>query len=554
MNERSFGWVARVLCLIGCLTLFAFLGQPALAATSPERLPVGFMWGIGGAPGFDAEMGGGSSYSDRSSDWWVWTHDKANIAAHRVSGDLPENGPGGFKTGYSADIANAKALGVKTWRMGLEWSRIFPKSTASVSTGAGMTLTSLKALDKLADKASITKYTAILKAVRKAGMKPFVLVNTYTLPLWVHDPFAVRSAFANVTPDAPVPAGLSKAGWLSSDTITEFRKYSAYLAWKFGALVDWWAPLNEPSVNAIYGYLNIPGVFAGNFPPAIYSYPATKTALINQGLANAAGYDAIHSWDTLDSDGDGKASNVGLVHNMIHFIPADSASATDTAAVGHADQIFNRMFPDAAIRGFYDYNGNGTPDAGETDATLAGKADFFGVNYYFRGRVKGLGFALSSTSPILDFLPQTGYRWSGNPLGPACPTECSDFGAEIDPDGLGSVLREASTYGKSLIVTENGIADTTDSKRPGFLVRHVDQVARVAAERPNGVSVLGWFAWTLTDNFEWVHGFTPKFGLYSFNSKTLKRTARASAAVYRRMATANAIPGDLVDRYVPQTH
>lgn len=511
------------------------------------------MWGIGGAPGFDAEMGGGPAYSDRNSDWWAWTHDKSNIAAHRVSGDLPEKGPGGFKIGYAADISNAKALGVNTWRMGIEWSRIFPKSTASVKVGAGVTLTNLKALDKLASKAAVAKYTSIIKAVRKAGMKPFVLANTYTLPLWVHDPFRVRAALAGVAPDAPVPAGLSKAGWLSTATISEFRKYTAYLAWKFGGQVDWWAPLNEPSVNAIYGYLNIPGVFVGNFPPAVYSFTATKAALINQGLANAAGYDAIHAWDKVDSDGDGKASKVGLVHNMIHFTPSDTSSPTDVAAVDHADQIFNRMFPDAAVRGFYDNNGNGTPDPGETNPSLAGKADFFGVNYYFRGRVKGLGFALSSTSPILDFLPQTGYRWSGNPLAPACPTECSDFGAEIDPDGLGSVLRQASTYGKPLIVTENGIADTSDAKRPAFLVRHVNQVAQVAAQRPNGMRVLGWFAWALTDNYEWVHGFTPKFGLYSFNPKTLKRTARASAAVYRRMAVANAIPGDLIDRYVVRT-
>lgn len=510
------------------------------------------MWGVGGAPGFDAEMGGGSTWSDRGSDWWAWTHDASNIAAHRVSGDLPENGPGGFRTGFATDIANAKSLGVRTWRMGIEWSRIFPRSTASVTVGSTVTLANLQALDALASRTAVAKYTSIIKAVRKAGMKPFVLANTYTLPLWLHDPFGVRAAFASLGPDSPVPAGLPRAGWLSASTTSEFRKYTAYLAWKFGSLVDWWAPLNEPSVNAIYGYLNIPGVFAGNFPPAVYSYTATKAALINQGLANAAGYDAIHSWDTVDSDGDGKASQVGLVHNMIHFTPADTSNPTDVAAVAHADQIFNRMFPDAAINGFFDSNGNGSPDPGETDPALAGKADFFGVNYYFRGRVKGLGFALSSTSPILDFLPQTGYRWSGNPLGSPCPTTCSDFGAEIDPEGLGEVLREASTYGKPMIVTENGIADTSDSKRPGFLVRHVDQVARVAAGKPNGMLLLGWFAWTLTDNYEWVHGFTPKFGLYSYNARTLKRTARPSASIYRRMATANAIPGDLLDRYVSQ--
>jgi beta-glucosidase/6-phospho-beta-glucosidase/beta-galactosidase len=509
------------------------------------------MWGIGGAPGFQTEMGGGPQYSDRNSDWWAWTHDPANIAAHRVSGDFPENGPGGWKNGYTADIANAKALGVNTWRMGIEWSRIFPRSTASVKIGRTVSTANLKALDRLADQAAVSKYRTLLTSVRKAGMKPFVVINTYTLPIWIHDPINARDVLAKRKPDDPVPVSLQKGGWLTSSTVSEYRKYSAYLAWKFGSLVDWWAPLNEPMVTAIYGYANIPGAFAGNFPPGAYSYRSSTLALENMAEANAVAYDEVHAKDTVDSDKDGKRSWVGLIHNLIHFTPANPASAGDIAATRHADQVFNRLFPDAAIKGIFDYNGNGVVDPGETDRSKAGKADFFGVNYYFRGRVVNVGFSLSGSIPILDFLPKTGYRWAGNPTGELCPTLCSDFGAEIDPDGLGAVLREAAGYGKPLIVTENGIADTSDSKRPSFLVNHVHQVAKTAKEKPSGVRVLGWLEWCLTDNYEWAAGYTPKFGLYSYDSTTFKRTQRAtSASVYSQMAKANAIPGALADRYL----
>ena len=62
--------------------------------------------------------------------------------------------------------------------------------------------------------------------------------------------------------------------------------------------------------------------------------------------------------------------------------------------------------------------------------------------------------------------------------------------------------------------------------------------------------MLGWFEWNLTDNYEWAAGFTPKFGLYSFNPRTLKRTPRrASVNVLSRITRANAIPGDLLDRF-----
>ena len=516
------------------------------------------MWGIGGSPGFQSEMGQGR-FRDTNSDWWAWTHDRENINSGTVRGDLPENGPGGWADNFATDINNARKLGLGAWRMGIEWSRIFPRSTASVKIGSSVSRADLRALDRLADRSAVQRYGEIIRAVRKAGMKPFMVINTYTLPLWIHDPSAMRDALASRGADDPVPTGLKKSGWLSPETVTEYRKYAAYLAWKFGGLVDWWVPLNEPMVNAIYGYGNIPGAFAGTFPPGALSYESAILALEHMADANAAAYDEVHSKDRRDADRSPsqawvgrslRAARVGLIHNLIHFTPTDPMREADVVATEHAEQVFNRLFPDAAIKGIFDRNGNGVVDPGETEPEMADKADFYGVNYYFRGRVTGLGFPLSSAIPLLDFLPSVGYRWDGNPTGPLCPTVCSDFGAEIDPDGLGVALREAAEYGKPIIVTENGLADKEDDLRPRFLVEHLKQVAQAARARPNGVPVLGWFEWNLTDNYEWAAGFTPKFGLYSFNPRTLKRTPRrASVNVLSRITRANAIPGDLLDRF-----
>jgi beta-glucosidase/6-phospho-beta-glucosidase/beta-galactosidase len=92
----------------------AVFASPATAgASAPASFPSNFIWGVAGA-GFQTEMGGGDAYSDKNTDWWAWTHDAANISAKRVSGDQPENGPGGWKTNFAADIANAKAMGMKS--------------------------------------------------------------------------------------------------------------------------------------------------------------------------------------------------------------------------------------------------------------------------------------------------------------------------------------------------------------------------------------------------------------------------------------------------------
>ena len=545
-SVRSF---SRTALSVAAVLSLACPSVAAAGASAPEAFPSNFSWGVAGA-GFQTEMGGGAANSDKNTDWWAWTHDAANISAKRVSGDQPENGPGGWKTNFAADIANAKAMGMKSWRMGIEWSRIFPKSTAKVKLGSKITSSNITSLGKLANSKALAKYRAILTAVKAAGMKPFVTLNHFTLPLWVHDPIQARDALALRRADDPVPASLTKAGWLSANTVTEFRKYSAYLAAKLGDLVDLWAPINEPMVVAVNGYANIPGTVSGNFPPGAYSFRSSIKAIENMGAANAVAYDAVHALDTKDADKDGVKASVGIVHNMIHFVPSDSASASDVSGTDHADKIFNRLFPNAAIKGIYDHNANGVTDAGETTPSLANKADFFGVNYYFRGRVAGLGFPISGAIPILDFLPHTTYNWDLNPTGEACPSVCSEFGNELDTEGFGAVLREAATYGKPLVITENGIADSNDDQRPGYLTRHLDQVAKVAAEKPGGVPVLGYYEWSLTDNFEWSAGYKPKFGLYSFNTATLARTARPSATTYGQIAKANAISGPLLDQYV----
>ncbi len=46
----------------------------------------------------------------------------------------------------------------------------------------------------------------------------------------------------------------------------------------------------------------------------------------------------------------------------------------------------------------------------------------------------------------------------------------------------------------------------------------------------DGVKVKGFFAWTLLDNFEWISGFTLRFGINYVNYKDgLKRYPKLSA-------------------------
>ena len=482
------------------------LAPPASAAAA-EQFPRDFLWGVA-TSGFQTEMGGTPANADTGSDWWAWTH----AGDTPVSADRPEDGPGSWNR-WQADNRLAQGLGVGSFRLGIEWSRIFPRATDAAD--------GVRDLDRLADQRAVRHYEGVLRDLRRRGLRPFVTVNHFTLPLWIHDPLATRAALSGRGADDPLPAFTEPAGWLQRRTVREFAKYAEYLAWRFGDLVDLWSPINEPMVLATQGYVNVPGVFSAGWPPGSISYTAAVQAAVNLVEANARAYDAIHRRD--------RTAQVGLVQNMIAFTPRD------TAAGRHADRLFNRLFLDAAIKGVVDRDADGVVDPGERSRAAAGKADFVGVNYYFRGRVTPLGDPISTRIPLLDFAPSVSYRTPRHPELPPCPTTCSGLGSEIYPAGFRDVLRTAGSYGLPVYITENGIADGTDARRPRFLRDHLGVLRR--AMRDGLVKARGYFHWSLTDNFEWAEGYAPKFGLY-----TRERRARPSARLYERIARTGRVP------------
>ena len=498
------------------LLLALVLAGPAGAA---DPFPRSFLWGVA-TSGFQSEAGGSPANADRRSDWWVWSRDRDNIRSGRQSGDRIERGPGHWRV-WRRDLALADRLGSDVFRLGVEWSRIFPRSTARAST--------LRQLDRLANRSAVRHYRAVLRGVRARGMRPFVTLQHFTLPTWIHDPIAARDALARAGADDPLPSWPQPRGWLDDETVGEFAKYARYLAWKLGDLVDVWTPINEPVVVAANGYINVPGVLAGNFPPGALSFAGAVESLRTMVRANAAAYDAIKRAD--------RGARVGLVQNLIAFTPADPTSPGDVASARNAHQLYNRLFIDAAVRGIVDDDADGVVDPGEERPQLAGKADFVGVNYYFRGRVTALGRPLTQRIPLLDFAYSVFYD---RPSTPPCPTTCTEFGTEVYPEGFRDALAIAGGYGLPVYITENGLADADDDQRRDYVVSHLEVLRQAMAD---GVAdVRGYLYWSLVDNFEWSDGYAPRFGLYAYDPRTLRRRARPSVALVRGIFRTGRLP------------
>jgi beta-glucosidase len=103
----------------------------------------------------------------------------------------------------------------------------------------------------------------------------------------------------------------------------------------------------------------------------------------------------------------------------------------------------------------------------------------------------------------------------------------NQMGEEIYPQALEATIREAHRVAAiPVIVTENGLATEDDTQRVAYYKTAVDAVASCLAE---GIDVRGYIAWTAFDNFEWIFGYRPKFGLIAVDRATQKRTPKGSA-------------------------
>ncbi|MBX5328049.1 MAG: family 1 glycosylhydrolase [Candidatus Bathyarchaeota archaeon] len=166
------------------------------------RFPDNFLWGAAKS-GFQFEMGNPNRKNvDSNTDWYAWVHDPSNINKGIVSGDLPENGINYWNL-YKQDHALAKKLGLNAYRIGIEWSRIFPNNTFAVEVGVerasdgriakiDIDEAAIEKLEKIANKEAVNHYRAVIEDLRAKDFKVFVCLNHFTLPLWIHDPITVH--------------------------------------------------------------------------------------------------------------------------------------------------------------------------------------------------------------------------------------------------------------------------------------------------------------------------------------------------------------------------
>ncbi len=345
----------------------------------------------------------------------------------------------------------------------------------------------------------IEHYRRVTKALVARRIIPMITLHHFTNPLW----------FRNL------------GSWLNPESPELFAPYCKKMAEALSEFGVIWNTINEPMVVVAMGYL------IGKFPPGEQDYGKALTVARHLLMAHGQAVTQIRkAYEDLGLD----QPQVAPVLSMTYFEPYERDNPDDLELAQYLDTLYNRAWLEGAMTGRI-------PDAfggGKRYPQLNPPVDFIGLNYYSRMQV----------SSKLDFL-------AGElpPKNPNLP-RCDGLDWEVYPEGYYPIIKSVWDQWKTpIFLTENGIGTLDDSLRCRYILAHLQQVHRAIND---GVRILGYLIWSLTDNFEWAEGYCSHFGLVEVDYETQKRTPRESAYMFRDIIQKNAIPVELQERHLGQ--
>jgi beta-glucosidase len=344
------------------------------------------------------------------------------------------------------------------------------------------------------DDSALERYSQMLQGLRERGIEPMVTLHHFSSPSWLAE----------------------QGGWEAPETVPLFARFVRRVVDALGKHCDLWCTINEPNVYGVMGYLD------GVFPPGQSDRRAALRVIRNMLAGHAAAYREIHARQP--------EARVGLAHHMRVFDPVNSRSPLDRCVARTTDKVFNQAILTALTKGRWML-----PLGWGLAWKLRRTLDWIGLNYYTRDVV---AFDLTQSQSFL------GRRQH------AAGVELLDGGyGEFYAHGMFRSIQRLARLGLPIYVTENGIPDDDDDQRPRYLLAHLHQMWHAIQLC---YPVMGYYHWTLVDNFEWAEGWSLRFGLIALDPHTQDRTPRRSAELYAETVQANAITPQVIDTYAPE--
>lgn len=327
-------------------------------------------------------------------------------------------------------------------------------------------------------------YRSRLEALVKAGIRPVVTLHHFTHPTWFH----------------------AQTPWHSPASLTAWRRYVVRCAELLEGLNAAVITINEPMVFLLGGYLS------GLMPPGHTNGAEAWAALCNVVRAHAIANDVLRARTKV------ALTDIGISQNVMAFAAARRLNPIDYALARLAGSVYNHAFLEALSTGVLAFQLPGVMGGREKIEGAEKSTSFVGINYYTRAHLR-----------FITKLPFVSWEFQ-DPM----RRGTTDLGWELYPEGFGQLLRQMSRYHLPVWVTENGLDDRNGLKRTQFIHAHLKELLLA---REAGVPVTAYFHWALMDNFEWLEGWGPRFGLFRVDEKTMERTATPAVAYFRGIAS-----------------
>ncbi|MBU2881156.1 beta-glucosidase [Psychrosphaera sp. B3R10] len=377
---------------------------------------------------------------------------------------------------WQDDVELISSLGVDAYRLSISWPRVIKQ-------------------DGTLNEEGVSFYQNLIDGLNAKNIKVFATLYHWDLPQHLED----------------------QGGWLNRETAYKFAQYVDLVSKELGEKVHSYATFNEPFCSAFLGYEI--GVHAPGKTGKANGRQAAHHILLAHGLA----------MPILQKNCPNSLNGI-----VLNFTPCYAASDSDAdkQAAEYADQYINQWYIKPIMDGAYpsiiDKLGNDwAPDMQEGDLAIINcPVDFLGINYYTR---------LLYSAPAQDGEFYTEH----DHLFPR-----TDIGWEIYPKALTELLVSLNSKYTlpPVYITENGaaIADqmvdgiVQDTDRINYYNGHLNAVNDAIAD---GVNVVGYFAWSLMDNFEWAEGYLKRFGIVYVDYDTQVRTIKQSGLAYKDLIT-----------------
>ncbi|PIA43739.1 hypothetical protein AQUCO_01800058v1 [Aquilegia coerulea] len=397
---------------------------------------------------------------------------------------------------YKEDVALMKRMGANAHRFSISWSRILPNGKLG-----GV------------NKKGIQFYNNLIDEMISKDLQPFVTLFHWDLPQHLQD----------------------YGGFLNTTIVSDFKDYAELCFKEFGDRVKHWITLNEPSNPSSGGYTkgtHAPGRCSKYIANCTHGNSATEPYITahNQLLAHATAVKVYR---------EKYQGEIGITLAAVWQEPISKCQADKDAAQRAIDFRFG-WFMHPITYGKYPDSmellvGNRLPKfTREQSDMVKGSIDFLGQNYYTANYAENYLPDHAKPSYDTDCHCKLTTERNGVPIGP--PSGSSWL--HVYPSGIMKLLLYIKENYKNptIYITENGVSEVNNSTlsleealndklRIDYHCQHLSFALKAIN---HGVDLRGYFAWSFLDTFEWVAGYTARFGINFVDYETMDRHPKNS--------------------------